>query len=102
MTPLAQSRIPVCDTSNPAELETWFGAFGYADHVRKIVLSNCAEIVRARAVAEEAKLSESRVDHLAHIHDFYLDFIIQCLAGRQLREQNVRESIDRGQPFGGR
>ena len=100
--PLNPSRIPTCDTSNPAALETWFGPFGYADHVRKIVLSNCAEIIRARAVEEESKLSEARVDHLAHIHDFYLDFIIQCLKGRQLREENVRESIDQGAQVGGR
>ena len=55
-------------------------AFGYADHVRKIILSNCAEIIRARAAVEETKLSEARIDQLAHIHDFYLDFIRQWTA----------------------
>lgn len=45
-------RIPVCDTSDPAQLEAWYGSFGWADHVRKIVLATCAELIRAEAVAE--------------------------------------------------
>lgn len=90
---LDQSRIPVCDTTNPADLEAWYGSFGWADHVRKIVLSNCAEIIRARAIAEETKISESRINDLAHIHDFYLDFTIQALNGKRLRQQNVQETV---------
>lgn len=85
--------IPLCDTSNPADLEAWFGNYGYAGDFRKVVLSNCAEIIRAEATD---KLSEARIDQLAHIHPLYVDFLIQCLNGRRLREQNVRDSIANG------
>jgi hypothetical protein len=85
--------LPVCDTSDPASLEAFFGNYGYADHFRKVVLSNCAEIIRAEATE---KISEARIDQLAHIHPLYVDFLIQSLNGRRLREQNVRESIVSG------
>ena len=96
MTPLDPTRIPVCHISDPASLEAWYGPFGWADHVRKIVLSNCAEMIRALAAVESAKISETRISDLAHTHELYLDFLLQSLAGRTLREQNVRDSIDGG------
>jgi len=86
-------RIPLCNTEDPADLEAWFGPFGWADHLRKIVLSNCAEAIRARA---EGKVTEKQIDTLAHIEGAYVDFVIQCLNGRRLREQNVRDSITGG------
>ena len=92
MTPLDPARIPTCDT-DPAELEAWYGAYGWADHVRKLVLSNCAEMIRAAAAVEGAKISETRINDLAHTHELYLDFLLQSLHGRTLREQNVRDSI---------
>lgn len=85
--------LPTCNTSDPADLEAWYGNFGYADHFRKVVLSNCAEIIRASATD---KLSEARIDQLAHTHDLYVDFLIQCLNGRRMREQNVRDSFVQG------
>ena len=93
MTPLNPARIPTCDTSDPASLEAWFGLFGWADHLRKLVLSNCAEMIRAAAAVEGAKISETRINDLAHTHELYLDFLLQSLHGRTLREQNVRDSI---------
>ncbi|CAB4136772.1 hypothetical protein UFOVP842_36 [uncultured Caudovirales phage] len=96
MTILDPARIPVCDTSDPASLEAWYGTFGWADHLRKIVLSNCAEMIRAAAAVAEEKLSETRINDLAHTHHLYLDFILESLQGRTLREQNVRDSIERG------
>jgi len=96
MSALAPERIPQCDMSDPASLEAFYGPFGVGEHLRKIVLSNCAEIVRARAVAEETKISEARVNDLAHIHDFYLDFTIQSVQGRTLRSQNVIDSLQQG------
>lgn len=91
--PLTPDRIPACDHTNPAELEAWFGNFGYADHFRKVVLANCAEILRARAADEETKVSETRINDMAHTHVLYLDFLLQCLKGRTLREQNLRDSV---------
>lgn len=87
------ARIPMCDTSNPADLEAWFGNFGYADHFRKVVLASCKEI--ARATASE-KVTEAKLDDAAHTSDLYVDFLIQCLGGRRLREQNVLDSNARG------
>ena len=93
MTPLDPARIPTCDTSDPAQLEAWYGSFGWADHFRKMVLANCAEMIRAAAAVEGAKISETRINDLAHTHELYLDFLLQSLTGRTLREQNVRDSI---------
>lgn len=90
---LGPDRIPLCDVTDPADLEAWFGPFGYADHFRKVVLSNCAEIIRARTTE---KLTEARLSDLSHTDEFYVDFLIQCLNGRRLREQNVRDSIAQG------
>ena len=93
MTPLDPARIPRCDTSDPASLEAWYGPFGWADHFRKMVLANCGEMIRAAAAVEGAKISETRINDLAHTHELYLDFLLQSLHGRTLREQNVRDSI---------
>ena len=87
------ARLPMCDTSNPADLEAWFGNFGYADYFRKVVLASCKEIARAKATE---KLSEAKLDDLAHTSDNYVDFLIQCLEGRRLREQNVLETTRHG------
>lgn len=86
------SRIPACDTTNPADLEAWFGNFGYAEIFRKSVLASCREIARARATE---KISEAKIDDLARVSDLYLDFTIQLLNGRRLREQNALDSLHR-------
>ena len=82
------NRLPTCDLDNPADLEAWFGAFGFVDHFRKVVLSSCKEIERAK----NPTFSEAKLDGLAHVNDTYVDFLIQCLNGRRLREQNVLEA----------
>ena len=86
-------KLPACDTTNPAELESWFGPFGFWEHWRKVVLSNCQEIVRASAAVGGAKLTEARIDALAHTHGLYLDFLADGLRGRRMREQMVREAM---------
>lgn len=88
--------IPVCDTSNPADLEAWFGSFGMYDHLRKARLAMCAEMIRAGAAAGDSKLSEARVNDLAHTHPAYLDFLFTNLNGRRIREQNVIDSQTQG------
>lgn len=85
-----RDRLPECDTLNPAELEAFYGNFGYADHFRKVCLSNCREIERARATAREQKVSEARLDDLARTSDTYIDYLIVNLNGRRLREEEVR------------
>jgi hypothetical protein len=86
------ARIPTCDTSNPADLEAWFGPFGFVDHFRKVVLGSCKEIERAK----NTTASEAKLDTLSHVNDMYVDFLIQCLNGRRLREQNVLDSNRQG------
>ena len=85
-------RIPLCDTTNPGDLESWYGPFGFVDHFRKVVLSSCKEIERAK----NPTASESKLDTLAHVNDRYVDFLIECLNGRRKREQNVLDSTRTG------
>lgn len=86
-------KLPAIDTTNPAEVEAWFGNYGLWEHWRKVVLSNCQEIVRASAAVGGAKLTEARIDALAHTHGLYLDFLADGLRGRRMREQMVREAM---------
>lgn len=84
-------KIPACDFANPADLESWYGNFGFCDAFRKVVLSNCTEIERAKATAASEKVSETRLADLARTNDAYVDFLITHLEGRRLREAMVRE-----------
>lgn len=89
---LSDREMPEVDYANPADLEAWFGNFGADERYRKVILCNCKEIVRARYEIAGEKCSESRIDDLAHLHDSYLDFLVNSLKGRRLREVNVTES----------
>jgi hypothetical protein len=89
-------KLPLCDTENPADLEAFYGPGGFVEPLRKIVLSNCREIERAKAITENLKTTESRLDDLAHVNSAYVDFIIAHLEGRRLREENVLQSLRRG------
>lgn len=86
-------RMPVIDLSNPAEVEAFYGNFSFCDHWRKTVLANCKEIVRAKYELANSKISESRIEDLARTHDIYLDFLIEHLKGRTVREDNVRQMV---------
>lgn len=88
-----EGRMPLCDESDPASLEAFYGNFGYAEAWRKCVIANCKEIVRARYTLANEKISESRIDDLAHVHDLYLDFLTTHLKGRRIREENVLQSM---------
>lgn len=89
---LTHHTIPDCDPSDPAQLEAWYGNFGWCEHYRKIVLANCREIVRA-TVGVETKLTVDRVDDLARTHPAYLTFLATHLDGRHLREVEVRKTM---------
>lgn len=86
-------RLPSCDTEDPAQLEAWFGSFGFSDHWRKVVLSNCREVIRATFALKNEKVSEARLDDLSRTHNNYLDFLIENLEGRRLREKMAREEM---------
>lgn len=77
------------DATDPASLEAWFGAFGHAEHFRKVVLASCREALRAKYAASGEKITEARLDDLSRTHDRYVDWLIYTLNGRVLREQNA-------------
>lgn len=81
------------DASDPASMEAWFGPFGYAEHIRKIVLASARELERAKATARQEKVSETRLDDLARVSDRYVQYIVDTLKGRQLRETNVLSTM---------
>lgn len=85
--------VPLCDNTDPADLEAWYGNFGFAEHYRKVVLANCREIVRAQAALTDTKLSEARIDDLARTHSLYISYLAEHLDGRRMREKNVLESL---------
>lgn len=83
------------DANDPASLEAFFGNFGHAEHFRKVVLADCREAVRADFALRNEKVTESRLDDLARLHDKYVGWLTYTLNGRHLREQNVLSSGDR-------
>jgi hypothetical protein len=86
------TKLPDLNFDDPGQLEAMFGNFGFSDHWRKVVLANCREIERAKAIAVEQKVTESRLDDLARLHPNYISFLTEHLDGRRLREQNVLDS----------
>lgn len=87
--------MPECDFGDPAQLEAWYGNFGFFEHYRKVVVANCREIERAKAAIDGAKLTVDRVDDLARVSGVYFNFLTIHLNGRILREQNVLASYGR-------
>lgn len=85
--------LPSCDTSDPAQLAAWFGNYSFFDHFRKVVLSNCEEIIRAEAAVKGEKITDGRTDTLAHVHPNYLQFLADGLEGRILYEREVRAAM---------
>ena len=87
--------LPAWNERDPAELEAWFGAFGHAEHFRKVLLASCREAARAKATRDEQKVSEARLDDQARTSDRYVQFLVDSLHGRVLRERNVIASMAR-------
>lgn len=85
----------VWDVQDPASLEAWFGNWGHAEHLRKVVLATARENERAKAVIRQEKLSEARLDDLARTSDLYVQWLIDTLNARRAREVNVMESAVR-------
>jgi hypothetical protein len=88
-----EDKYPTCDTSDPAQVEAWFGSFGFSDHWRKVILASCREIIRASSSLTGNKLSEARIDDLARIHPDYITFLTENLEGRRIREEMLRETM---------
>lgn len=81
--------LPACDISDPAQLAAFYGPFGWADHLRKVVLSNVSELIRAQHANDAKKPTEDRIDDLAHNHPVYVEWLVANLAGRVAYEREV-------------
>ena len=89
-------RMPTCDVTDPASLESWYGNFGFYQDFRRVLIASCREIVRSSAALAGTKLTEARIDDLAHLQSQYLDFLTEHLNGRRIREESVREAMSGG------
>lgn len=85
-------RLPAIDTTDPGQLEAMYANFGFGEPWRKVVLANCKEIVRAKYAVGKSRISEARIDDLAHLHDSYLQFLTDGLKYRTIRENNLKEA----------
>jgi hypothetical protein len=82
--------LPDLESDDPAVLAALYGAFGFADHYRKIVLSDVKELLRAALVGDGGKkVTEARLDDLSHTHTLYIDFLARALRGRVKYHQEV-------------
>jgi hypothetical protein len=88
-------REPKIDFTDPASLEAFYSGFqaSFCEHWRKVVLANCKELVRARFVVANEKISEARIDDLSRLHDHYLDYLIKHLEGKTEREVSIRQQM---------
>lgn len=74
--PAAAVRIPEPPGDDPAELAAWYyGSEPLVNAYRKVVISLCKEVVRARYAAKGQKITEDRTGDLAHLEDGYLAFL---------------------------
>jgi hypothetical protein len=86
-----------------ARLRALYGPGGTFDAQRKIELSKAAAVVRAQAVLEGKKVTESYLDEAAHTSNGYVDFIIQATSERadwillEARIEGIDFTINRGQ-----
>jgi hypothetical protein len=72
---------PIPDHTDPADLFAWYGERGVGENFRKITLSLCSESIRAQHAG--VKISEDRIDDLAHLHPAYLAFMVRTLDGKR-------------------
>lgn len=87
--PVKKVELPECDPNDPAQLAAWYGPFGWADHLRKVVQANCGEVIRAHYALDGEKISEARLDALARVHPAYVEWLVKNLAGRIAYENDV-------------
>lgn len=82
LTPVEGLMLPDLENDDPAILAAYFSGFSVAEHVRKVVLSNCRELIRASMAAADQKCTEARLEDLSRVHPAYLEFLTRLLHGR--------------------
>lgn len=76
---------------DPAVLAAFYSGYAMYDVWRRIVLATCKELVRGSAAIAGQKMTEARLDDLAHVHPAYLRFMEVHLAGRVRWEREVQQ-----------
>ena len=64
-------------------LAAWFAGFSLFENYRKVILSQCRELERAKRALTGEKTTEARLDDLAHIHPAYLGYLAEGLRGKE-------------------
>lgn len=77
---------------DPAVLSAMYSGYAMYDVWRRIVLATCKELIRASASIAGQRITEARIDDLAHKHESYLQFMEMHLRGRVQYERNVKDS----------
>lgn len=86
--------VPVPD-DDPAMLAALYSGFAMYEVWRKVVLAECRELCRSSAALEGKKVTEARLDDLAHTHRAYLEYLEKHLRGRVNWEREV-QTVQRG------
>lgn len=87
---IGETHIPDPD-DDPAVLAALYSGYAMYDVWRKVVLATCRELVRASAAMANQKLTEARLDDMAHTHPAFLRFMEVHLQGRIKWEREVQK-----------
>jgi len=79
---MPQMAIDVAEEESYEVLAALHSGYAYSERWRKIVIAGCRESIRASAAISGQKLSEARIDDLAHLSSAYLSFIEAHLRSR--------------------
>jgi len=84
---IGEINVPEPD-DDPAVLAALYSGYAMYEAWRKIVLAACKELIRG---SSPTKLTESRIEDLAHVHRSYLEFMEIHLRGRVKWEREVQK-----------
>ena len=84
---------PPAPDAAPEILAAWHGSFGFTDWFRKVILSDCKLVERAKAESTGEKMTEAKLDDLAHTSDDYVAYLTAALEGRIAYERMIREKL---------
>ena len=82
---------PTIDQTDPAQLASMHGSFGHFDLWRKVVLASCRLAIRG--AQGDLKLTEAKIDDMAHTHPAYIEYLTTGLHGRMAYEAMIRQQM---------
>jgi len=85
--PVPAYGVPERDGDDYATLAAWYSGFAFCEQFRKVVLSQAKEALRGAMALQDIKVTESRLDDLAHTHQSYLAYLTVHLQGRMRWEE---------------